>query len=153
MHHHPLNLSPSSPSFIKLNCISISEQTSFFFKYLNTNKTRGGQTSLRRMDYIPPLITKVIHITPCYWNAGSLLECWQNQRVNKRLKQNWKTTPRFPLCIMWDIWLQRNKRCFEGQRLHISFVINRCLEDLYLWCSNGMIGSLSYYLDFWTYWR
>lgn len=51
-------------------------------------------------------------------DVKSLLLSWQGQKVGSRSKLIWKT---IPLYVMWNIWLERNKRCFQGEK-HVSFV-------------------------------
>lgn len=78
-------------------------------------------------------------------SVRSLLESWQGQSVGKRNKKMWMT---IPLCIMWTIWLERNKRCFEDQRTQIRTLKNNCLQNLYFWCTERVVGDLVQLLDF-----
>ncbi|KAG5614582.1 hypothetical protein H5410_014406 [Solanum commersonii] len=57
----------------------------------------------------------------------SLLDCWKNQKTTKRLKQIWRT---IPLNILWTLWLERNKRCFEDKKKSNFFVKTKCIHNL-----------------------
>lgn len=78
----------------------------------------------------------VIRVMP--GDVKSLLQSWQGERVDKRWKMLWKSAH---LCILWMVWLERKKRCFEGKIDHTSFVRPICLRNLYLWCKFHMIDS------------
>ncbi|WMV15667.1 hypothetical protein MTR67_009052 [Solanum verrucosum] len=45
---------------------------------------------------------------------GSLREtfvCWSSWKVGKSIKKIWSLVP---ACILWCLWIERNKRCFDG---------------------------------------
>ncbi|KAL9667115.1 hypothetical protein QQ045_001463 [Rhodiola kirilowii] len=45
--------------------------------------------------------------------AKSLLECWVVEGTSRSYKRLWKT---FGYAIMWSIWEERNKRCFQNKK-------------------------------------
>lgn len=75
----------------------------------------------------------------------SLCVEWQSQRISRKLKQIWRTTP---LCIFWTLRFERTKACFERHRDHISRIKNRCIHNLYYWCKCSSLVDLHQFLDF-----
>lgn len=79
----------------------------------------------------------MVHVPQFLWcsmghamqaNVRLVLYSWQRQKVGKEKKgKTWKTTH---LCIMWNIWLERNRRCFEGKEENIPLLKNRCIQCL-----------------------
>jgi hypothetical protein len=53
-----------------------------------------------------------------------------------------------PLCLMWNLWYERNKRVFDGVE-HPTFVIKEhTLQSLYNWMrAQGSMPSMSF-VDF-----
>jgi hypothetical protein len=42
------------------------------------------------------------------------LDCWKGQECNKMVMEVWRMAP---LCLMWNIWSERNARCFEDKEM------------------------------------
>lgn len=75
---------------------------------------------------------------------GSFSEIWQAQKVKKNLKI-WRT---IPICVLRTGWMERNKACFEGKRLQIARIKNKCIKNLFLRCSCNTLDRMDQYLGF-----
>ncbi|XP_042952153.1 uncharacterized protein LOC122289242 [Carya illinoinensis] len=50
-------------------------------------------------------------------SVRDLMCCWKGIRENAQIAAVWKMIPH---CIMWCVWLERNKRCFEDMELSMA---------------------------------
>ncbi|KAG5603399.1 hypothetical protein H5410_034769 [Solanum commersonii] len=57
-------------------------------------------------------------------------ESWSLWKVDKAIKKIWIM---IPACIFWCIWLERNKRCFDGESTALGILKTRCTENLFSW--------------------
>ncbi|WMV54007.1 hypothetical protein MTR67_047392 [Solanum verrucosum] len=57
-------------------------------------------------------------------------ESWSLWKVDKAIKKIWIM---IPACIFWCIWLERNKRCFDGESTALGILKTRCTEKLFSW--------------------
>ena len=53
-----------------------------------------------------------------------------------------------PLCLMWLIWLERNRRTFEDIRESICRLKGKFLEVLHFWDSGLISPDAWLFLDF-----
>uniref|UniRef100_M1D7S7 Uncharacterized protein n=1 Tax=Solanum tuberosum TaxID=4113 RepID=M1D7S7_SOLTU len=60
---------------------------------------------------------------------SSLLEVWQSQEAKESLKPTWRSIPN---CIMWILWLERNKHALIGRSYRFLREKNKCIKNLYL---------------------
>lgn len=40
---------------------------------------------------------------------------------------------RAPACIFWSIWLERNRRCFDGESTALGILKAKCIAALFSW--------------------
>lgn len=62
----------------------------------------------------------------------NLLEIWQSQGVKGSLKQIWRT---IPICILWTIWLERNKASLRERGYRFPELKTNALKS----CTSGVI--------------
>jgi len=51
----------------------------------------------------------------------------------------WKQVP---LCVLWDLWRERNSRLFEDVEFSVGAIYRKVLNLLYLWVSAHSPSSL-----------
>ena len=69
----------------------------------------------------------------------------QELPVSNRATQVWMA---MPLCLMWSLWNERNKRIFDGIKHPVSVLKKHILRTLLAWShAFGVISSMSF-LDF-----
>ncbi|WMV31905.1 hypothetical protein MTR67_025290 [Solanum verrucosum] len=71
--------------------------------------------------------------------------CWSSWKVGKSVKQIWSLVP---ACILWCLWTERNKRCFDGTPTPISTFKARCLITLFGWVNLSPVLSVDSFLEF-----
>lgn len=71
-------------------------------------------------------------------NINSLLEIWQAKRVERSVKQIWRT---ILICIFWTVWLERNMTCLEWKRPQIARV-KQMHQKLVFWCYSSTLDRL-----------
>lgn len=72
-------------------------------------------------------------------------ESWSIWRVDKAIKKIWIMIPG---CIFWCIWLERNRRCFEGESTSVGDLKARCLVNLFSWASLYPAVNAEQFQDF-----
>lgn len=86
-------------------------------------------------------VFEVHWVMPRDLNSSVLI--WKVQKTGSINEKIWRTAP---LCSMRSIQLERNRRCFEGERKQIAAVKYKCIENLI--CFNGSkIDELSVVLN------
>ncbi|KAG5626471.1 hypothetical protein H5410_011689 [Solanum commersonii] len=53
-----------------------------------------------------------------------------------------------PACILWCLWIERNKRCFDGIPTPISSPKARCLISLFSWVNHSPVITVEFFLEF-----
>jgi len=94
-----------TPRHLLLHCEVASELWSMFF-------------CLSGINWTTPLTVKDAY------------ESWSLWKVDKAIKKIWIM---IPACIFWCIWLERNKRCFDGESTALGILKTRCTENLFSW--------------------
>ncbi|WMV12240.1 hypothetical protein MTR67_005625 [Solanum verrucosum] len=94
-----------TPRHLLLHCEVASELWSMFF-------------CLSGINWTTPLTVKDAY------------ESWSLWKVDKAIKKIWIM---MPACIFWCIWLERNKRCFDGESTALGILKTRCTENLFSW--------------------
>lgn len=98
--------------------------------YLYVIGASSGRVSLKVLVFRSFIASQIWHICSLFLNlfgiirvmpmeVKNMLSCWLGQSICSILKTLWKA---IPLCILCNVWLERNKRCFEGKKDHISYV-------------------------------
>jgi hypothetical protein len=49
-----------------------------------------------------------------------------------------------PLCVLWDLWREKNFRLFEDVEVQVGAFCRNVLNMLYLWVSAHSLGSMPY---------
>ena len=76
--------------------------------------------------------------------VASALGSWFGGRVGKRRRKAWVFAP---LCLMWTIWLERNRRTFRDSVVVVSRLKSLLLSVLISWVSGRVEPDLSFFLD------
>ena len=50
--------------------------------------------------------------------------------VGKKTRKVWRTAP---ICLLWTIWKEQNRRTFEGEKRTIQALKDLLITNLYLW--------------------
>ena len=74
-----------------------------------------------------------------------VLLSWERGRVGRRRKKCWSWVP---LCLMWLIWLERNRRTFEDVREFVIRLKGKFLAVLHFWDSGLTSPDACLFLDF-----
>uniref|UniRef100_M1AR74 Nematode resistance n=1 Tax=Solanum tuberosum TaxID=4113 RepID=M1AR74_SOLTU len=72
-------------------------------------------------------------------------ESWSLWKVDKAIKKIWIM---IPACIFWCIWLERNKRCFDGESTALGILKTRCIENLFSWSNLYPVVNAEQLQDF-----
>ena len=73
--------------------------------------------------------------------VSAALWSWSRGRVGRRRQKAWFFAPH---CLMWLIWLERNRRTFQD----VSMPVFRLKSTLLSWVSGRVEPDLSFFLDF-----
>ncbi|XP_060187660.1 uncharacterized protein LOC132616913 isoform X2 [Lycium barbarum] len=79
------------------------------------------------------------------FNIKDAYASWILWRVDKSIKRIWRM---IPAVIFWNLWKERNSRCFEGISTPICSLKSRCLATLYSWHFFAPVNSVGNFLDF-----
>ena len=74
-----------------------------------------------------------------------VLWSWRGGRVGRERKKFWGW---IPLCLMWLIWLERNRRTFEDVRESVIRLKGNFLAILLFWDSGISSPDASLFLEF-----
>ena len=77
--------------------------------------------------------------------VSSALWSWQGGRVGRRRRKVWFFAPH---CLMWILWLERNRRTFQDSAVSIIRLKSWFLSILLSWVSSRVEPDLSFFLDF-----
>ena len=69
-----------------------------------------------------------------------LLACWRGQRDNCAIMDAWRIAP---LCLMSNIWRERNAQCFEDREKMPDELKNMLVKTLLSWVGTFNISQLS----------
>ncbi|WMV42260.1 hypothetical protein MTR67_035645 [Solanum verrucosum] len=83
-------------------------------------------TNMREIKWVKPRRIKEV------------LKCWNRDGNAGRKEERWKIDPS---CIWWIVWLERNRRCFEGKQSNIQRFKLNCLALYYFWCKLIVLDS------------
>ncbi|XP_028125322.1 uncharacterized protein LOC114322241 [Camellia sinensis] len=79
--------------------------------------------------------------------SGSVLtvvQSWAGGRVGRRRRKAWLLAAH---CLMWIIWLERNRRVFHGVAHSISWLERRLLIVLYSWVDPDVLAFVDFVED------
>ena len=65
--------------------------------------------------------------------------------MGRRRRKAWCFAPH---CLMWLIWLERNRRTFQDVSLPVNRLKSALLSILLSWVSGRVEPDLSFFLDF-----
>ena len=77
-------------------------------------------------------------------SVTTALWSWQGGRVDKRRRKAWMYAP---FCLMWSIWLERNKRTFQDVACSVVSLKSRLLSVLLSWVSGRVDPDLYSFLN------
>ena len=78
-------------------------------------------------------------------SVALMLWSWSGGRVGKRRQKAWTFAP---FCLMWLIWLERNRRVFRDTAVPVFRLKSRFLSILLSWVSGRVKPDVSFFLDF-----
>ena len=76
--------------------------------------------------------------------VAKALWSWQGGRVGKRRRKAWLYAP---FCLMWSIWLERNRRMFQNVSILIFCLKSRFLAILLSWILGIVDPNVYSFLD------
>uniref|UniRef100_A0A5B7CF91 Uncharacterized protein n=1 Tax=Davidia involucrata TaxID=16924 RepID=A0A5B7CF91_DAVIN len=76
---------------------------------------------------------------------GNLLMFWEGSRVRKDKKQLWKAAP---LCLIWCLLIEINRRTFDGKEQSLERFKNSFLNLLYFWVDHSFPVYVDTFIDF-----
>jgi len=68
-----------------------------------------------------------------------VLSGWSSLLGRGSVSRIWK---KVPLCVLWDLWRERNARLFEDVEVSVGALCRNMLNMLYLWVSAHSPGSM-----------
>lgn len=95
-------------------------------------------------------LTGIIWVMPKF--VLELLVCWHGRFQWHRAARVWMA---IPLCLMWSLWIERNKWTFDGIERPVSVLKEHILRTLFAWSSAcGVISPMSFleFLDSLSLW-
>ena len=78
-------------------------------------------------------------------SVASVLWSWAGGRVGKRRRKAWLFVPH---CLMWLIWLERNRRTFQDTTVLVSQLKSRFVSILLSWVFGRVEPDVSSFLNF-----
>ena len=78
-------------------------------------------------------------------SVGLVLLSWNGGRVGRRRRKAWFYAPH---CLMWLLWLERNRRTFGDVAIPTSRLKSLFLSILISWVTGRVDLDLSFFLDF-----
>lgn len=73
------------------------------------------------------------------------MHSWAGGRVGRRHRKAWLLASH---CLIWMIWLERNRRVFQGVAHSISWLERRLLIVLYSWVTGLVDPDVLAFVDF-----
>jgi hypothetical protein len=70
-----------------------------------------------------------------------VLSGWSSLLGRGSVSRIWK---KVPLCVLWDLWRERNARLFEDVEVSVGALCRNMLNMLYLWVAANSPGRLSF---------
>ena len=77
--------------------------------------------------------------------VNAALWSWSGGRVGRKRRKAWIFAPH---CLMWLIWLERNRRTFQDVFMPVSRLKSTLLSILLSWVSGRVEPDLDFFLDF-----
>ena len=74
----------------------------------------------------------------------NLLQCWWSEG-RSRSAMVWKMVP---LCIMWCLWSERNRRFFEDSERSLGDLLHLFLTTLFTWAATWLAPLVIFYSNF-----
>ncbi|KAI8026313.1 hypothetical protein LOK49_LG02G00101 [Camellia lanceoleosa] len=74
-----------------------------------------------------------------------MLWSWRGARVGRSRRRVWLLVPS---CLLWLVWLERNRRIFQGLQRSVLWLEDRFLVTLYSWLQCKVDPDIFSFLDF-----
>lgn len=88
-------------------------------------------------------ISRVSWVVPR--NVKDTMESWSLWVVDRAIKKIWQM---IPACIVWSIWMERNRRCFDGISTPNTALKSNCLMFLFSWSNLTPVNNVIPLVDF-----